>query len=137
MSSNTSRREFLSTGLSAGLALPVLGATSSMALETHSGPQSAKPASPAKLDYRTLGRTGLKVTTVGMGCMITSDPTVITRAADMGINYFDSSRNYQGGQNERMVGAALGAKRKNVILASKCDQRDGAAILGELDTSLK
>jgi hypothetical protein len=89
------------------------------------------------LQYKTLGKTGLKVTTVGMGCMITSDPTVITRAADMGINYFDSSRNYQGGQNERMVGAALGAKRKNVILASKCDQRDGAAILGELDTSLK
>lgn len=89
------------------------------------------------MQYKTLGKTGLKVTTVGMGCMITSDPTVVTRAADMGINYFDTSRGYQGGQNERMVGAALGAKRKDIILASKCDQRDGAAILAELDTSLK
>jgi hypothetical protein len=55
----------------------------------------------------------------------------------MGINYFDTSRGYQGGQNERMVGTALGAKRKNVFLSSKCDRRDGASILTELDTSLK
>jgi hypothetical protein len=79
----------------------------------------------------------MRVTTVGMGCMITSDPTVVTRAADMGINYFDSSRHYQGGQNERMVGAALGAKRKNVFVASKTDAHDAAGILDELDTSLK
>ncbi len=69
--------------------------------------------------------------------MITSDPTVITRAADMGINYFDTSRNYSSGQNERMVGAALGAKRKDVFLSSKCDQKTGAGILAELETSLK
>jgi predicted aldo/keto reductase-like oxidoreductase len=79
----------------------------------------------------------LKVSTVGYGCMITSDPTVITRAVDMGINYFDTSRGYQSGQNERMVGAALGAKRKDVFISSKCDQKTGAGILAELDTSLK
>ena len=79
----------------------------------------------------------MKVTTVGNGCMITSDPTVIARAVDMGINYFDTSRNYQNGQNERMVGAALGAKRKNIFLSTKCDPRTGAGILAELDTSLK
>src|SRR5664279_2211431 len=129
MSSNTSRREFLSTGLSAGLALPVLGATSAMAPETHSGPQSAKPAAPAKLDYRTLGRTGLKVTTVGMGCMITSDPSVITRAADLGINYFDTARGYQHGNNERMVGAALAGKRKRIVLSTKSAAGDKASLL--------
>jgi aryl-alcohol dehydrogenase-like predicted oxidoreductase len=69
--------------------------------------------------------------------MITSDPTVITRAVDMGINYFDTCRSYQNGQNERMVGAALGAKRKSVFLSSKCDEKTGAGILAELDTSLK
>ena len=89
------------------------------------------------LTYRILGKTGLKVTTVGNGCMITSDPTVITRAVDMGINYFDTSRGYQGGQNERMVGAALGAKRKDIILSSKVDANDKAGALAELDTSLK
>jgi hypothetical protein len=80
----------------------------------------------------------MKVSTVGYGCMITSDPSVITRAADMGINYFDTSRGYQGGQNERMVGAALGAKRKDVFVSSKCDGPwTGQSILAQLDTSLK
>jgi hypothetical protein len=134
MNSTPSRRNFLA----AGLALP---AAASATRSSGSGQQQssapARSSSGPALQYKVLGKTGVKVTTVGMGCMITSDPTVITRAADMGINYFDTSRNYQGGQNERMVGAALGAKRKNIILASKCDQRDGAAILGELDTSLK
>ncbi len=133
MSSNTSRREFLSTGLSAGLALPVLGATSAMALE----PQSAKPASPAKLDYRTLGRTGLKVTTVGMGCMITSDPSVITRAADLGINYFDTARGYSHGNNERMVSAALGARRKQVIVSTKSHSHSKEELQQHLETSLR
>ena len=71
--------------------------------------------------------------------MITSDPTVIARAVDMGINYFDTARNYQGGQNERMVGAALGARRKDIFLASKSNDNPstGPGILAEIDTSLK
>ena len=56
--------------------------------------------------YRVLGKTGLKVTSVGFGCMITSDPSVIARALDMGITYFDTARGYQQGNNERMVGGA-------------------------------
>jgi len=87
--------------------------------------------------YRPLGKTGLKVSTVGFGCMITSDPTVISRAVDMGINLFDTSRGYQKGQNERMVGAALGAKRKNIVLTSKVDAKDTAGAMAELETSLK
>ena len=80
----------------------------------------------------------MKVSTVGMGCMITTDSTVITRAADMGINYFDSSRGYQGGQNERMVGAALKSRRKDLFISSKCDGPwTGASILAQLDTTLK
>ncbi|MGD0499581.1 MAG: aldo/keto reductase [Bryobacteraceae bacterium] len=134
MNPTSSRRNFLA----AGLALPVAATASRSA-----GPQQ-QPAPPARaassspaLQYRTLGKTGLKVTTVGFGCMITSDASVITRAADMGINYFDTCRSYQHGQNERMVGAALGAKRKDVFLSSKCDSRTADGILAELDTSLK
>jgi len=55
----------------------------------------------------------------------------------MGINYFDTSRGYQNGQNERMVGAALGAKRKSIYLSTKEDARDKAGALAELETSLK
>ena len=134
MKTDTSRRNFLA----AGLALPAAGLASTTSSPTLSAlaPQQAAPT-PGKITYRVLGKTGLKVSTVGYGCMITSDPTVITRAADMGINYFDTSRNYSSGQNERMVGAALGAKRKDVFLSSKCDQKTGAGILAELETSLK
>jgi len=133
MPNTPSRRNFLA----AGLALPAAASATRSSGGQSQSSSPARPSSGPALQYKTLGKTGLKVTTVGFGCMITSDPTVITRAADMGINYFDSSRNYQGGQNERMVGAALGAKRKNIFLASKCDRNDGASILAELDTSLK
>jgi len=103
---DTSRRNFLT----AGLALPVAGLASTTSSPSPSAlaPQQAASTS-GKITYRVLGKTGLKVSSVGYGCMITSDPTVITRAVDMGINYFDTSRGYQSGQNERMVGAALGA----------------------------
>ena len=133
-----SRRNFLV----AGLALPAVASASRTAGSAQSPSPSQPPARPSSgeaLQYRTLGKTGLRVTTVGYGCMITSDPTVIARAVDMGINYFDTSRNYQGGQNERMVGAALGAKRKNIFLASKSSDNPstGPGILAEIETSLK
>lgn len=131
MKIDTSRRNFLA----AGLALPAAGLAS-----TTSGPAPAPQQgapSRGKITYRVLGKTGMKVSSVGYGAMITSDPTVITRAVDMGINYFDTSRGYSGGQNERMVGAALGAKRKDVFVSSKCDAKDKAGVLAELETSLK
>jgi hypothetical protein len=138
-SKNTSRRAFLS----AGLILPVVGASSRMGLADAgmglfkaSEEPAEKPATPAKLEYRTLGRTGLKVTTLGFGCMITSDPSVVERAVDIGINYFDTSRGYQHGNNERMVGAALGAKRKQVVLSTKTDTSTKDSMLKELETSL-
>lgn len=134
MASKTSRREFLSAG-SAGLMLPVVGAGSKMGLWDEAGAKSG--ASEVKLDYKVLGRTGLKVTTVGMGCMITSDGSVVERAVDAGINYFDTARSYQHGNNERMVGAALGAKRKQVVLSTKTHAPDKATMQQHLETSLR
>jgi hypothetical protein len=90
-----------------------------------------------KLSYRTLGRTGLKVTTVGFGCMITSDASVVERAVDLGITYFDTHRGYQGGNNERMVGAALGTKRKQVVLSTKTDATTKDTMRQDLETSLR
>ncbi|MGE5644752.1 MAG: aldo/keto reductase [Acidobacteriota bacterium] len=96
----------------------------------------ASPAAP-KLEYRKLGKTGLKLTSVGFGCMITSDPSVIERAADLGINYFDTARVYQGGNNERMVGAALKSRRNKLYISSKSVARTKEGLLEHLDTSLK
>ena len=134
MQSKTSRREFLS----AGLMLPVVGASSRLGLWQPSEEPIARTAgSPVKLDYKTLGRTGLKVTTLGFGCMITSDPSVIKRAADIGINYFDTARGYQHGNNERMVGAALGARRKQIVLSTKSGAQDKEGLLKDLEASLR
>ena len=134
MASKTSRRDFLS----AGLMLPVVGAGSGLNfLKPTEEPAGKDAGSSIKLDYKVLGRTGLKVTTVGMGCMITSDGSVVERALDSGINYFDTARSYQHGNNERMVGAALGAKRKQVVLSTKTEAQDKEGALRQLDASLR
>jgi hypothetical protein len=134
MAPKTSRREFLS----AGLMLPVASAGSKMGFWDPAEASDAKAAgSGVKLDYKVLGRTGLKVTTVGFGCMITSDGSVIERAADAGINYFDTARGYSHGNNERMVGAALGAKRKQVVLSTKTHAPDKAGMQQHLEQSLR
>ncbi len=99
-------------------------------------PAVALPAE-SKLSYRQLGKTGLKVTTVGFGCMITSDISVIKRAADLGINHFDTARVYMGGNNERLVGAALKDHRKRVYIATKVLRRQPADAAADLSTSLK
>ncbi|MBI4877596.1 MAG: aldo/keto reductase [Acidobacteria bacterium] len=86
---------------------------------------------------RAFGKTGWKVSSLGFGCMTTSDAAVIERAADLGINYFDTARAYQNGNNERMVGAALKAKRKQVIISSKSLGKTRQEALADLDTSLR
>ncbi len=127
MENNASRREFLG----AGLALPAAGLAAA-------APQaSAAAATPVKLTYRTLGKTGLKVTSLSFGCMTTSDPSVIERAADIGIIHFDTARSYQNGNNERMVGAALKSKRKQVIISSKSAATNKQEAENHLNTSLK
>jgi predicted aldo/keto reductase-like oxidoreductase len=136
MPSKTSRRDFLAAGVSAGLLAPLAGATPAIGiLKPQSG--DAPSGSAVKLSYKTLGRTGLRVTSVGFGCMITSDPSVIERAADLGINYFDTARSYSHGNNERMVGAALGAKRKQIVLSTKTHALDKAGMMQHLDQSLR
>ncbi len=132
MKSPSSRRNFLFASLS----LPAAGMAAVGRREISALPALASAASPS-LSYRTLGRTGLKVTTVGFGCMITSDPTVIARALDMGINYFDTARSYQQGNNERMVGGVLKGHRDKIVLSSKSQATTRAQAEEHLETSLR
>jgi uncharacterized protein len=127
-----SRRDFLA----AGLALPGIGVGAVNDRRLPAPDFRSKPA-PVKLTYRTLGKTGLKVTSLAFGCMTTPEPAVIARAADIGINHFDTARSYQNGNNERMVGAALKDVRKKVIISSKSGAQTKAQLLADLDTSLK
>ena len=135
-----SRRSFLATGL----ALPAVASATRTSVPNRRCRRLPKPQSPVKafssgpeFRYKVLGKTGLKVTTVGFGCMITSDGSVVERAADIGITYFDTARGYQSGNNERMVGAALKKKRKDIVLSTKTHAGTRAEALADLDTSLK
>jgi predicted aldo/keto reductase-like oxidoreductase len=69
--------------------------------------------------------------------MTTPEPSIIERAANMGINFFDTARVYQNGNNERMVGVALARKRKEVIICSKSTGKTKQEVLADLDTSLR
>ena len=73
---------------------------------------------------KQLGKSDLYVSEVGFGCMSLGDnqeanSRLLLKAADNGINFFDTADLYQKGLNESFVGAALKPIRKNVIIATK------------------
>jgi len=90
-----------------------------------------------KIAYRQLGKDGLSVSAIGLGCMGLSgiygaaedaqSQTLIQHAIDIGINHLDSSDMYGWGHNEELVGRAIKGRRDKVVLASKFGQvrRDG------------
>jgi aryl-alcohol dehydrogenase-like predicted oxidoreductase len=80
------------------------------------------------MKYRTLGRTGIKVSpyclgTMMFGAMGNSDHDdsirIIHRALDAGINFIDTADVYSHGESEEIVGKALKGRRDHVVLASK------------------
>src|ERR1700704_4894492 len=81
------------------------------------------------MDYRTLGRTGVKVSPLCLGAMMFGDwgnqdadesIRIIHRALDAGINFIDTADVYSRGESEEIVGKALaGGRPEHVILATK------------------
>ncbi len=101
---------------------------------------SLPPADAEKkpsLDYRTLGRTGLKVTAVSMGVMNCSDPAVLHRAFDLGINFYDTADCYMRGRNEEMVGKAFEGKRTKVFIQTKVHPDSEKKMRASVETSLR
>ncbi|MBD3289543.1 hypothetical protein GF337_12130 [candidate division KSB1 bacterium] len=88
-------------------------------------------------EYRTLGKTGLKVTTVGYGAMRTTDAAVVERALDLGINFVDTAHVYQGGNCEKMVGKVVSKRRKDVILCTKIKQDSEKDMIRMFEQSLR
>jgi uncharacterized protein len=128
VNSHQSRRKFLQ----AGLALPAAGLVSSAGLNpTFQGSSSAP-----KVVYRTLGKTKLKVSGVGYGIGFVPVKEVVARAIDMGINYFDTSRDY--GDSEKIFSEVIkGRQRDKIVIATKSPSRTKEAIIKDLETSLK
>jgi aryl-alcohol dehydrogenase-like predicted oxidoreductase len=84
------------------------------------------------MDYRALGRTGMQVTSLCLGCMMFGRRTtavdaypIIERALDAGINFLDTANVYGRGQSEEITGQALRrtGSRQRVVLATKVHGR--------------
>ena len=82
------------------------------------------------MEYRSLGRTGVPVSVVCVGCMNFGRPTpedesikMIHHAIDEGVNFFDTANVYSRGISETITGKALKGKRDKVVLATKVHGR--------------
>jgi len=116
------------------------------------------------MEYRNLGRTGLKVSRIALGCMSYGDPTrgnhswvmsedegrpFIRKALEAGINFFDTANVYSDGASEEVLGRAIRdfTTREAVVIATKVYGRmrpdangqglSRKAIFAEIDASLK
>src|SRR6202522_4147380 len=86
------------------------------------------------MQYRTLGRTGIKVTPYALGAMMFGaggNPDhddairIIHKALDTGINFVDTADRYSGGESEEIVGMALKGRRDDVVLTTKVSRPMG------------
>jgi aryl-alcohol dehydrogenase-like predicted oxidoreductase len=85
-----------------------------------------------KLEHRSLGRDGLSVSAIGLGCMSLSgiygaaddaaSEDLIRYAIDQGVDHVDSSDMYGWGHNEDVIGRAIKGRRDRVVLATKFGQ---------------
>ena len=88
------------------------------------------------MEYRPLGRSGLQLSLAGLGCnnfgmRIDKDQSaaVVHKALDLGVNFFDTADIYGGTRSEEFLGAALGDRRKDVVVATKFVGPVGGSVL--------
>jgi aryl-alcohol dehydrogenase-like predicted oxidoreductase len=139
------RREFLKAAAVAGVAAV---ATANLRTEAQAGSTgstgSGALAWSTDMQYRTLGRTGEKVSVIGLGGYhigVQPDPAesvrLIRTAIDRGINFMDNSWDYNDGASEQRMGDALkDGYRKKVLLMTKIDGRSKASFNSQLEQSL-
>ena len=148
----TNRRRFL---LNAGAATGVLGLGSLLKYNTQlfllrrppvqaDEPREEWSGSTVQ-SYRRLGRTGWKMSDISFGSSDLTDPDILRRALDRGVNYVDTSPDYSDSESEKAVGQALKGRRDKVFVASKFCTPDGhldadtpvEKIMEAVDQSLK
>ena len=132
LKSSFTRRRFLELAAAASFAAGV--GQNSRAAETREG-----------VLYRTLGRTGEKVSIVGLGGYHIGSQSneqesikIIRTALDNGINFLDNCWDYNGGESERRMGKALrDGYRQKAFLMSKIDGQTKKAAASQIDESLR
>ena len=84
------------------------------------------------MDYRSLGRSGLRVSVIGLGgntfgryADAGGTERIVTRALELGVNFIDTADIYGAGQSESLLGSALKGRRERVLLATKVGMRMG------------
>jgi predicted aldo/keto reductase-like oxidoreductase len=141
------RRHFLQ-GVALAGAYTTMGERMMRGMNSQAGPQSSSGVPPAQgaMIYRTLGRTGERVSAIGMGGFHLGHPNLsedesirLVRAAiDGGITFMDNSWDYNQGQSEIRMGKALqDGYRKKVFLMTKLDGRTRQEAARQLDESLR
>ena len=141
------RREFVKNAsmgaLTAAVVLRMANPVRAL-MEPAPGPDELKDAGPGKEKekklpghQRLLGKTGLPVSTIGFGAMITSNSAVIRKGLDLGINYIDTAHCYQRGNNEKVVAEGIKGRRKDVFVATKVHMGSQEAMIKSAEASLK
>lgn len=82
------------------------------------------------MEFRELGRTGKKVSLLSLGCMRLPEDDeegarVVSRAVDLGINYFETSPWYCNNRSEVKVGMGIKGRRDKVYVSTKCKMSPG------------
>ena len=151
-----SRRNLIKTASVSGLAAaglaaskdflpPLLAATEPSHEMAQMSTQTSAPTQSGEMIYRTLGRTGERVSVIGLGGyhigQIKEEQEsikLIRRAIDRGINFMDNSWDYHNGRSQRWMGSALkDGYRQKVFLMTKIDGRTKGAAQMQIDESLK
>jgi aryl-alcohol dehydrogenase-like predicted oxidoreductase len=122
-----------------------LGFAAASIFLAHAEQQSPRSKSKNGIPYRTLGRSGEKVSLIGLGGYHLgnqADPQesirIIRTGLDEGVNFLDNCWDYNGGESEVRMGNALrDGYRQKVFLMSKIDGRTKAAAASQLNQSLR
>ena len=122
-----------------------LGFAAASIFLSHADQKSPRSESKNGIPYRTLGRSGEKVSLIGLGGYhlgSQADPQesirIIRTGLDAGVNFLDNCWDYNGGESEVRMGNALRAGyRQKAFLMSKIDGRTKAAAASQISESLR
>ena len=136
------RRRFLQAGLGAG-AIAAAGSVARAAADT--GSLDMTRTAPDAIPMKPLGRTGERVSILGLGgyhlgtvASVTEAIRLVHEAVDAGVTFFDNAWEYNGGRSEEWLGQALQGRRDKVFLMTKvCTHgRDRKTAMRQLEESL-